>query len=136
MLNQVVAAVELAQGLIFGVLAYVVFQKKRAKLALCDKTQGEVVAVNEKAGSEATTYHPVIKYRAMSGQEITFESAYGSSSWKVKAGDRLNLLVNRTNPNDAEVELFMAQWGKALVFAIISVTGFIAAPVVFFLLKH
>jgi hypothetical protein len=136
MLNQTVAAIEIAQGVVFGLLAYAVFQKKRAKLALCHKTRGEVIAVKEKAGSEATTYHPVIKYKAISGEDITFASKYGSSNWKVKVGDRLDILVNRTNPTDAEVEMFMAQWGLTLVFAIISVTGFIAAPIVFLLLKQ
>ena len=136
MLNQTVPAIELVQGVVFGILAYGVFQKKQAQLALCHKTRGEVIAVKEKAGSEAATFHPVIKYNAISGEEITFESKYGSSHWKVKAGDRLNILVSRTNPSDAEVEMFMAQWGLSVVFAIISVTGFIAAPLVFVLLKQ
>lgn len=135
MLNQTVAAIELAQGVVFGILAFALFQKKRSKLALCHRTQGEVIAVKEKAGSEAATYHPVIKYRASNGEQITFESNYGSSKWKVKIGDRLNILVNRTNPTDAEVEIFMAQWGLPLVFAIISAMGFISAPIVLLLLK-
>ena len=102
---------------------------------LCYKTEGEVIDVREKPGSEASTYHPVVKYRAATGEEITFEGPYGSSNWKVKPGDRLPLLVNRTNPNDAEVETFMAQWGLTLVFVVISVVGFIAAPIVFLLLR-
>jgi len=136
MLNQTVAAIELAQGVVFGILAFAVFQKKRAKLAQCHRTQGEVIAVNEKAGSEATTYHPVIKYQAPSGEQITFESKYGSSNWKVKVGDRLDILVNRTNPDDSEVEMFMAQWGLSLIFAIISAIGFISAPILFLLMQQ
>jgi len=136
MLNQIVAAIEIAQGVVFGILAYAVFQKKQAKLALCDRTRGEVIAVKEKAGREAATYHPVIRYRANSGEEFTFESKYGSSNWKLKVGDHLDILVNKANPADAEVEAFMAQWGLTLAFAIISVMGFIAAPMVFLLLKR
>jgi hypothetical protein len=136
MLNQTVAAIEIAQGVVFGLLAYAAFRKKRAKLALCHKARGEVIAVREKAGGEATSYHPVIKYKAISGEDVTFESKYGSSNWNVKVGDQLDILVNRTNPTDAEVETFMAQWGVTLIFTIISVMGFIAAPMMFFLLKQ
>jgi hypothetical protein len=136
MINQIVAAFMLGEGTVFGVLAYVMFWKKSAKLALCHRTWGDVIDVKEHSGCEGgPTRHPVIRYKAMNGEEVTFESRFGSTNWKVKPGDRLEILVSRNSPTDAEVVSFMAQWGFPLVFAITSVGSIIGAPVVYLLFK-
>jgi len=67
----------------------------------------------------------------MTGEEATFESKFGSSNWKVKTGDRLEILVNRDNPSEAEVVSLMAQWGLPIIFGIVSVGSIIGAPIVY-----
>jgi len=135
MIHQIVAAIMLGEGIVSGLIAYVMFRKQSAKLALCHRTWGEVIDVKEHSGGEAPTRHPVIRYKATGGEDVTFESKFGSSNWKIKPGDRLEILVNPTAPTDAEVVSFMAQWGLPLVLAIVSAGSIIGAPVVFLLLK-
>ena len=136
MINQIVAAFMLVEGSVFGVWAYVMFRKKSAKLALCQRTRGEVIEVKEHGGGEGgPTRHPVIRYTAINGETVTFESKYGSSNWKVKAGDWLEILVSRSNPVEAEVVGFMPQWGLPLVFGIISAASIIGAPIIYLVLK-
>jgi hypothetical protein len=135
MIMQIVAALMLAEGIFFGLLAYVMFRKQRARLALCHRTWGEVIGVNEHSGGDGSTKHPVIRYKAMSGEEVTFESKFGRSNWQVKRGDRLEILVNRSNPTDAEVVSFMAQWALPVIFAIVSAGSIIGAPLVYLFLK-
>lgn len=135
MINQIIAGFMLAEGIAFGVLAYLKFRKKSLKLARCQKMWGDVIDVKEHCGGEGPTKHPVIRYRAASGEDVTFESKFGSSNWKVKTGDRLEILVDPGNLSDAEVVSFMAQWGLPLIFAIVAVGSIIGAPVVYMLLR-
>jgi hypothetical protein len=136
MLHQIVAAMMLGEGVVFGALSLILYRKKHARLTLCERTWGDVVEVKEHPGSEGATRHPVIRYRALNGQELTFESKFGRSNWPVKPGDHLAILVNRNDPTQAEVVNFMAQWGLPLVFAIVSAASIIGAPIVFLALKH
>jgi hypothetical protein len=127
MINQIVAAFMLVEGSVFGVLAYVMIRKKSAKLALCQRTRGEVIEVKEHGGGEGgPTRHPVIRYTAINGETVTFESKYG---------DRLEILVSHSNPVEAEVVGFMPQWGLPLVFGIISAASIIGAPIIYLVLK-
>ena len=136
MIHQVVAAFMLGEGIVFSVIAYAMFRKKKAKLALCQRTVGEVIEVKEHHGGEGDpTKHPVIRYTAVNGETVTFESKFGSSNWKVKAGDRLEILVSQSNPTDAEVAGFMAQWAIPILFGIISVGSIIGAPIIYLVLK-
>jgi|SRR5437879_868 len=85
MIHQVVAAFMLGEGIVFRVIAYAMFRKKKAKLALCQRTVGEVIEVKEHhAGEGDPTKHPVIRYTAVNGETVTFESKFDSSNWKVK----------------------------------------------------
>jgi hypothetical protein len=136
MINQIVAGFMLAEGIVFGVLAYVMFRKKSAKLDRCQRMWGDVIEVKEHSGSEGPTRHPVIRYKTATGEDATFESKFGSSNWRVKIGDRLEILVSPSNPADAEVVSFMAQWGLSLIFGILSVVSVIGAPVVYVLLRR
>ena len=135
MINRIVAGSMLVEGIVFGALAYVMFRRKRAKLARFQRTWGVVIEVKEHSGSEGPTRHPVIRYQTLSGENATFESKFGSSNWNVKPGDRLEILVSPSDASDAEVMSFMAQWGLPLVFAVVSVVSVIGAPVVYLLLK-
>jgi len=94
-----------------------------------------VIDVKERGGGEGPTKHPVIRYRTATGEDVTVESKFGSSNWKVKTGDRLEIVVDPDNPSDAEVVNFMAQWGLPLAFAIVALGSIIGAPVAYILLR-
>lgn len=89
----------LVEGIAVGVLAYIMFRKKSAKLALCQRTWGEVIEFKESSGGEIATMHPVIRYTAINGETVIFESKFGSSKWKVKAGDRIEILYQPEQPH-------------------------------------
>ncbi|MBI2926967.1 MAG: DUF3592 domain-containing protein [Verrucomicrobia bacterium] len=135
MISQIVAAFMLGEGLLFGILACLLFRKKRAKLAMCQRAWGDVIDVKEHTGGEGPTRHPVVCYRTGTGKEVAFESKFGSSNWKVKPGDRLEVLFNPSDPSDAEVVRFRTQWGLCFIFAIVSVGSVIGVPVVYLLLR-
>lgn len=130
--HQIVMGVMLGEAVVFGVLAFVMFQKKSAKMALCKKTWGEVVEVI--TGSEGGQF-PVVRYTAMNGEVVTFKSKSGSSHRRFKAGDRIEIVVSRDNPGDAEVVGFFAQWLTPIILGFISFSGLGGAMVAHFFLK-
>jgi len=135
--NQIIAALMLGEGVVSGLIGWVLYRKKKAKLALCHRTWGDVIEVREHTGRRGgRTHHPVVRFKGMNGQDVAFESNYGSSTWKVKAGDRLEVLFNPSNPKDAEVAGFMVQWFLPLVLAIISAASIIGAPLLYLILKR
>jgi hypothetical protein len=137
MTSHIFASFLLAEGLVVGVVAYVVFRRKSEWLALCQRTSGEVIEMKQKLGEGDTsgTIHPVIRYFAPNGEVLTFESKFGSSDWKVKAGDRLEILVNQSNPREAEISGFMPQWFVPIVLGVISFSSIIFAPIIYLFLK-
>ena len=137
-MGTIVALAVLSEGVVVGLIAYVVYRRKREKLARCFKTKGVVVDIKQHGGGGegGPTIHPVIRFRAEAGQDVLFESKYGSSNWKVKKGDSLDILVSRDNPGDAEVAAFMAQWGLPLVLSLASGGSLVFAPLVYVFMKH
>lgn len=135
--NQLVAGLLLAEGVGAGILAGIMFLRKRAKLARFRRTRGEVVEVREHPSSEGgPTRHPVIRYTTASGQAVTFESKFGRANWRIQPGDRLEILADPAAPADAEVAGFMAQWALPVVFALIAASSLIGAPLVYLLLRR
>ena len=138
MIYQVVTAFMMVEGILFGIIAYVMFRRKSAKLAFCQKAWGEVIEVREHprgGGDGGPIKHPVIRFVARNGETVTFESKFGRSNWEVKPGDRLEILVSPTDPADAEVMGFLPQWGIPIALGIISLGSIIGAPVLYLALK-
>lgn len=135
-LNLVLATFMLLEGLVFGAVAFILFKKKSARLFRSLKMQGEVVEVREHNNEGAVTKHPVVRYRTSAGAVHSFESKFGSSSWTIKPGDKIDILVSKDDPSQAEVAHWMAQWGLTLVLGLVALGSLIGAPIVFFMLRH
>lgn len=128
------SAITMVAGVAIGVAAYVIFARKRRQIAESYRTTGEVVDVKERPGGESGPLrHPVVKFVAMNGAPIVFESKFGAEYWRVKKGDRLDILVNRHDSSDAEIFRFVVQWGRPLVLAIIASSLMEGAALMFFM---
>lgn len=133
LLNQLIAGFLLAEGLVFGGLAYFFYRRKASRLGEWQKASGEVVEVKETDGG---VKHPVICYQTTTGAYATFQSRFGSSNWKIQPGDRVELFVNPRDPSEVEVVNFMAQWGLPLVLAVCGIGSLVSAPILFFLIRR
>jgi uncharacterized integral membrane protein len=134
---QIVSAVLAVAGLAMSIGAYRMFVLKRRKIAGSYQTVGEVIDVKEHSGGEdGPTRHPVVKFKAESGEDVVFESTFGAANWRVTRGDKLTVLVSRSNVHDAEVLRFAAQWGKPLVLFIIAMSLIESALVFFVFAKN
>lgn len=135
-LNHIIPGLLLLEGVPAGVLAFVLYRNKSAKLERCERLWGEVVEVKEKRADGGTTRHPIVRFKASNGEEVTFESSFGSSNWKVQPGDRIEVLAPRDNPRNAEVVHFLAQWFIPMFCGIVSVGSIIAAAIIFLIAKQ
>lgn len=136
MIITIILGFVLAEGLILGIVAYVLYARKKTKLSHCLQTQGVVIDLKQHGSDESgPTIHPVIIFRAQNGADVTFESKFGSSCWKIKKGDSVKILVNQANPYDSEVVNFMAQWGVPLILAVASAGSLVCAPLAYLFLK-
>jgi len=137
MIRELVASASMAGGAILGVIAYTSYTRKKAKLANSYQTVGEVIDIKQHPGGEdGPTNHPVIRFTAQNGEEVVFESKFGASNWMVAKGEKMKVAVNQSDPSDAEVVRFMAQWGKPLILGIIAVSFVEAAVLACMFLKN
>lgn len=131
MAKQIIAVIVLLEGLVMAALAVVFYMRKASKLANCDRFPAEVVDVVETPGEDAPFRHPVVRYKAMSGEEVTFQSHYGRPHWKVKPGDRLEVAVSRHDPEDAEIVSLMSLWSFPIGFSIMAAISIFAGLVIY-----
>jgi len=66
---------------------------------------------------------------------MTFESKYGSSNWKIKAGDQLDILVSQINPRTLKWRVHGAV-GLPFVFGMVAALSIIGAPIVYLALQR
>ncbi len=129
MIHLLIPALLLAEGIMAGIVAYIVFLKKRQKLALYQRTRGDIIEIKESESGK----HPVVRFQPPSGTVVVFESAFGGG--KVKIGDRIDILFNPSNPAEAEIVSLQAQWMIPLILAAGAAGSLITAPICYVVLK-
>lgn len=135
MLRNVIVGMTLFEGLAIGLFAFFLYQRKRARLANCDWLWGEVIDVKEKPGDDGPTRHPVIRYETIGGQQLTFETPYGRANWNIKPGDKLQIVVDRNDPSDADVATFMSLWGLPVILGAACFLSLVGALVCFLVIE-
>ncbi len=117
-------------GLVSAVLAVIMYRKTCARIRNSYVIQGEVIEFKERPGGEGLLKFPVIRYRKSDGQEHAFESSQGRSHWKIKPGDSVEILVDKSNERDARLADFFSLWFLTCFFAVGAVFGLIFVPIV------
>ncbi|NMG31146.1 DUF3592 domain-containing protein [Aromatoleum evansii] len=77
---------------------------------------GTIVALTENRERDEVSYFPTVKFRIVTGREITFQSAMGSSQDAGRIGDSVVVRYRADQPHIAEIDRFMPLWGQALLF--------------------
>lgn len=76
------------------------------------KTSGTVVEVQRRQSSsdDGPTYYPVVRFADAEGRDVTFTSSTGSNPPSHREGDRVEVLYDPRDPNDAEINSFFSLW--------------------------
>jgi len=95
------------------------FVRRRTFVRQSAVADGIVVGVREERDPTDVNllYRPRIRFRTVSGQEVTFESsvASGDTDWRV--GAPVHVRYDSTNPLAAECDSATAIWGATVLFA-------------------
>jgi hypothetical protein len=121
----------LLAGAVDAIIAAVLFFKRKAQSDACDRVQGEIVELVAKDTPKGRLYHPYVRYSRGNGKEEFVESAWGSGSANFKAGERVDVLIDRRDPGKVSVAGGMKAWLLPLFFALGALSSALIAVVLF-----
>jgi len=82
------------------------------------ETEGRIVSIHEKASAKGAAVHPVVTFRDEAGNEITFTSKTGSSSYKNQVGEIIKVTYPAGYPEDAWIKYSLAKNLSPAIFII------------------
>jgi Protein of unknown function (DUF3592) len=115
--NRFAIPVLVVVGLGLLVLSYHLYGKTTTFLEKADPAVGTVVDLRERESTDGdSTYSAVVEYRDPSGQSIQFVDSVSSSPPMYHSGQTVNVLYNRENPNEAQIDRGLGNfWVPALL---------------------
>jgi hypothetical protein len=117
----------LAIGFVLLVLGAVTLVRTLQFVSGAEHATGTVVELSRSSDSEGTvTFHPVVRFTTAEGRTVEFVSSTGSSPPDHSAGDRVEVLYDPDDPQDARLTGFFDLWLLPLVFGVMGL-GFSAA---------
>jgi len=95
------------------------FARRRLFLRNSAVAPGVVVGIREERDPTDVNllYRPRIRFRTVSGQEVTFESSVASGDTEWRVGAPVRVRYDTTNPVAAECDSAVALWGATGLFA-------------------
>lgn len=94
--------------LVGGVIAFV-YTKRFVSGA--ERATGTVIDLSSRTDSDGdVTYHPVVRFTTAEGRTVQFVSSSGSSPASESEGDRVEVLYDPDDPEDAKLSGFFDLW--------------------------
>jgi hypothetical protein len=105
--------------------------KRHAVYTTYKKTKGEILKLETKRENRMdvagqTSYYPRIVYSDENDQAHVFTSKVGSNPPIGREGERINLLVNPSNPKDVVIDTFFFKWFGPTVVSVIGLVLLLA----------
>jgi hypothetical protein len=92
--------------------AIVAFVKQRRQRGEAVTTTGVVTGLTKRVMNpgSAAVYCPTVEFTALSGERISFESAFGSMPAAYQVGQAVKIYYDPKNPAKAEVDSGLSRW--------------------------
>jgi Protein of unknown function (DUF3592) len=101
-------------GLMFG--GYHFYEKTEAFLKRADHTSGQVVDLRQNdSADDATTYAAVVEYSDHQGANHKFVDSFSSNPPSYRPGQTVNVLYNRENPLEAQIDRGRANYWLSIL---------------------
>ena len=118
-------------GILLLVLTPVMVVRTAQFLAGAERTDGTVVDLSRSKDSEGSvTFSPVVSFTTAEGRTVEFVSSSGSSSPSHSEGDRVEVLYDPDDPNDARLSGFLDLWFGSLVVGVLGAAFTVFSAVV------
>ena len=102
-------------GLLFLIIGISSLLDTRSFLEEAFIANGTVVDLTESYSSDSTTYKPVVEFKTINNQFITFTSSTGSNPPSYHIGEAVDVVYEQNFPNDAKIRSFFTLWGLGTV---------------------
>jgi len=101
-------------GVILAGIGALLLVQEQDFLKVAVRSQGVVVDYKmgrkKKNGRRSSSLFPVVTYTTRENHEIKFVSSFGSTPAKYKIGEKVTVLYDPRDPNEAQIEGYMEQW--------------------------
>lgn len=87
-------------------------------------TQGTVVELQPVRSHKSTTYKPVVDFIDVKGVKIEFASGSSSNPPSYEVGEKVEVLYNPKEPQDAKIKSFFSLWMGPLIVGIVGAVFF------------
>jgi Protein of unknown function (DUF3592) len=74
-----------------------------------ERTTGTVIDLDSRTSDGGLVHHPIVRFTAADGRTVEFTSSSGSSS-PPDVGDRVEVLYDPDDPQDAQLSGFFSLW--------------------------
>ena len=100
-------------GLVFAVVGTFFLMDTLRFLPGTITANGTIVQCKD-SGGENSSCQPVVNFTTQSGQQITFNSSFSSSSFN--EGEAVTVRYHPNNPHDARIDSFVSTWLFPVIF--------------------
>jgi hypothetical protein len=90
--------------------------------------EGVVIDLTRKYSSDGgATYAPVVAFKDTSGTEITFTTGMASNPPAYTKGEKVSVMYNPGDPQDARIDTFFQLWFPALILSVMGLIFLLAS---------
>jgi len=102
-------------GVVFIIIAALVYSKTRTFIAESTATEGTVVELELSSSGSSRYYYPVVVFRTAEELEIRFKSGTGSNPPSYREGDKVPVRYRQDDPYGARIDSFFSLWGLVVI---------------------
>ena len=125
---KIAAAIFITASVICFIVSGFLFFRTKNFIKGAVQTEGTVIDVSHKSTGSGSFYSPVVKYFTKDKEEIIFHSKSGSNRPDFKTGERVRVLYNPEDGQDARIVSFFQLWGGTFIlFCVGFGTGLLGA---------
>jgi hypothetical protein len=95
------------------------YMSSRNFLNISSAAEGVVtdLVLSHSSSSRSGVYHPKVSFQTEAGENIEFNSSFGSNPPSYNKGDRVKVLYDPANPNHASINSFFSLWFAPLLLS-------------------
>ena len=108
-------SITLAVGIILLIISLRTLQQSLSFLRKSNRATGTVIEMERISDSDGSTYKPIFKFKAATGQEVIFKSSSSSNppSWKV--GEEATIAYDPNDPGEARLLTYFGAFSWTIV---------------------
>ncbi len=131
LLNIITRILFMVPGTAILIGAYLSYQSTESFLLQATKTEGTVIELVQ--SSPKSAFYPIVQFISQNGQTIKFKSSNGKKPPKYSKGQKIEVLYQITEPQNAKINDFASLWSLTTIASIIGGVFFLSAAIIVYI---